>query len=103
MLMIADKIKELREGYGWTQSDLSKKLGLSRSAVNAWEMGLSTPSTANIVDLADLFRVSADYILGLKSEIVLDISGLECEEREIIIRLVDCFVRKGQKNKLRDG
>ena len=43
--MIGDRIKELREQYGMTQTALAKKLGLSRSAINAWELGLGGPST----------------------------------------------------------
>ena len=43
--MIADKIKFLREEKGMTQADLAKQLGITRSSVNAWEMGISTPST----------------------------------------------------------
>lgn len=50
-MMIADKIKQLRTSRDMTQSDLAKKLNITRSSVNAWEMGLSTPSTAYLVEL----------------------------------------------------
>ena len=57
-MMIADKIKQLRTSRDMTQSDLAKKLNITRSSVNAWEMGLSTPSTAYLVELSQLFHVS---------------------------------------------
>lgn len=41
--MIDQKIKILREKRGITQSELAKKLGITRSGVNAWEMGISVP------------------------------------------------------------
>ena len=63
--MIADRIKELREQNRFTQVSLAKKLGLSRSAINAWEMGVSIPSTQYLVELARLFKVSTDYLLGI--------------------------------------
>ena len=63
--MIADKIKQLRTSRNMTQSDLAKKLNITRSSVNAWEMGLSTPSTAYLAELSQLFHVSTDYLLGL--------------------------------------
>ena len=43
--MICDKIRELRERAGLSQAALAKKIGVTRSAVNAWEMGLSIPTT----------------------------------------------------------
>lgn len=92
--MIGDKIKKLRENYGWTQNELAKKLGLTRSSVNAWEMGLSVPSTQYVVELANLFKVSTDYLLGLDSKILLDISDLANDEKTIVISLVDCFLKR---------
>ena len=55
--MISDTIKELREKNDYTQTALAKKLGLSRSAINAWEMGVSVPSTSYLMELAKLFNV----------------------------------------------
>ena len=66
--MISDKIKELREHAGYSQAQLAKRLDVTRSSVNAWEMGLSTPTTQYIVALSKLFHVSADYILGIKPD-----------------------------------
>ena len=55
--MIADRIKQLREQLGLTQSELAKRLGITRSSVNAWEQGISVPSTQFIVELSGLFHV----------------------------------------------
>lgn len=62
--MIADRIKQLRISNNMTQTDLAKKLNITRSSVNAWEMGISTPSTAYIVELAQLFHVSQTFFWG---------------------------------------
>ncbi len=86
--MIADKIKELREANSMTQNEVAKRLGITRSSVNAWEMGLSIPSTMYIVELARLFSVSADYLLGLDSKTVLDISGLDDDSVKILNDMV---------------
>lgn len=83
-IMIADKIKALRISNDMTQNDVAKKLGITRSSVNAWEMGISVPSTMYIVELAQLFSVSADYILGLEQKMVLDISGLDDDSVKIL-------------------
>ncbi|MBQ8235442.1 MAG: helix-turn-helix transcriptional regulator [Clostridia bacterium] len=42
--MISDKIKILREKNSLTQAELARELGITRSGVNAWEMGISVPS-----------------------------------------------------------
>ena len=73
--MIADTIKLLRTARSMTQADLAKKLNITRSSVNAWEMGISVPSTTYIVELAQLFHVSTDYLLGLEQNSSIDISA----------------------------
>ena len=85
--MIADKIKTLREANGMTQNEIARQLGITRSSVNAWEMGISIPSTLYIVELAQLFAVSTDYLLGLDHKAVLDISDLDDESVRILTEM----------------
>ena len=94
MLDIAERIKYLRDKAGMTQTDLAKKLGVSRSAVNAWEMSLSFPSTANIIEMTKIFHVSADYLLANSEQMMVDISKLSTEEKEAILRIIQCFESK---------
>ena len=93
--MVAERIKQLREKNNLTQSSLAKKLNVTRSSVNAWEMGISVPSTALIVDLARLFHISTDYLLGLDENLTLDISSLNEKEIMILYELIMYF--KSQK------
>ncbi len=82
--MIADRIKYLRDEQNLTQTELAKQLGITRSSVNAWEMGISVPSTQYIVELARIFKVSTDYLLGVGTSASISVSGLT----ETDIRLV---------------
>ena len=91
---IADRIKYLREKAGMKQIDLAKKLGISRSAVNSWEMSLSLPSIANVIELAKIFHVSTDYLLSVTDNINVDISALSDEGQCLILRLVECLTDK---------
>lgn len=86
--MINDKIKELREKAGYSQAQLAKKLDVTRSSVNAWEMGLSTPTTQYIVALSKLFHVSADYILGIEAGLSVSLKGYTPEETELVFNLM---------------
>lgn len=92
--MVCDKIKELREIAGYSQSQLAKKLDVTRSSVNAWEMGLSTPTTQYIVALAKLFHVSSDYLLGLDSQMTLTLTQYTQEEIEVLYSLIKYFDSK---------
>lgn len=92
--MIADRIKALRDGSGMTQTALGKALGISRAAVNAWEMGISVPSTQYVAQLAELFAVSSDYLLGLNETATVSVAGLCEEEVAAVVRIIDCLRTK---------
>ena len=89
--MIADTIKTLREQSGMSQTQLAKKLNITRASVCAWEQGLSCPTAQYIVEMAMLFCVSSDYILGLSTEQTINLSGLHDEEKKILQTLVQYF------------
>ena len=86
--MIAERIKYLRERSGMTQAGLAKVLGITRSSVNAWEMGISVPSTQYIVEFAGLFKVSTDYLLGLGSSATISLNGLTESDIQVLHHLV---------------
>lgn len=86
---IADRIRFLREQCGMTQTDLANRLGISRSAVNSWEMSLSSPSISNVIEMSKLFNVSTDYILSIEEKVFVDISDLSTEHKEIILKLIN--------------
>jgi transcriptional regulator with XRE-family HTH domain len=77
-----------------TQIELSKKLGLTRSGVNAWEMGISVPSTQYIVELANLFNVSTDYLLGINRTSTIDVSGLTDADIELLQQIINHLKQK---------
>ena len=87
--MIADRIKALREEKGYTQTDLAKKLGITRSGVNAWEMGISVPSTQYVVELADLFKVSCDFILCVDKSSSISLEGLSEEDIKLVYSVAE--------------
>lgn len=86
--MVADRIKVLREHQNKTQAELAKQLGITRSSVNAWESGISVPSTQYIVELAGIFGVSTDYLLGVESSATVNVSGLTDEDIELIHSII---------------
>ena len=86
--MVADRIKALREQKGLTQSDLSNQLGITRSSVNAWEMGISVPSTQYIVELAHIFKVSTDYLLCVDTSATVSVAGMTEKDVQLVHTLI---------------
>ena len=89
--MVADQIKLLREKMGITQAELSKRLGVTRSGVNAWEMGISVPSTQYIIELSLLFGVSTDYLLGMPTQKTVSVDGLSDREIASVVEVIACY------------
>lgn len=94
--MIAEKIKELRWERNMTQTDLAKKLGLSRAGVNSWEQSLSAPSLTYLVELAKFFHVTTDYLLGLSERTSIDVVGLSGEDVVLISDIASRLRKDGE-------
>ena len=97
--MVADRIKTLREQQHLTQSELAKRLGITRSSVNAWEMGISVPSTQYIVELAHILDVSTDYLLGVHRTATISVAGLNDKDIELVQAIIS-HLRLNAKNLL---
>ena len=62
------KLKELRQSKGFTQDKLASKLGVARSTIAMYENGASEPDFQTLTKIANIFNVSADYILGIQEQ-----------------------------------
>lgn len=62
--MNPERIKLLRKQNGYTQVELSKKLGIGVSTVAMWETGKRTPNYNILCKLSDLYDRTIEYILG---------------------------------------
>lgn len=96
-IILDQRIKELRERSGLTQTELAKKMGVTRSSVNGWEMGVSIPSIMKLVELAMFFHVSTDYLLGMENKNRLDVDTLTDEERSIVSSMLSYFDKQKDK------
>lgn len=61
---LADKIRELRIEKNLTQADLAKVLNVSRTTIANYENGNRSPSMDLLLQLADFFQVTTDFLLG---------------------------------------
>lgn len=65
MMYFGEKVKKLREEQGISQAALGKIIDVSASNISQYEGGGTYPSVEKLIALAQYFRVSTDYLLGL--------------------------------------
>lgn len=71
-MRINETVKELRLRENMTQVELAEKLNCNRQKIADWERGKTTPAADDIILLAKIFNVSADYLLGLTDTPTID-------------------------------
>lgn len=72
-----DRIKKLRKSFGLSQTKFGEAVGVSMSAEQKWEMGLSVPSEAAIKLMCQKFPVSEEWLRTGNGEM------LRSESREV--------------------
>lgn len=61
--MLSEKIRSLRKNSGLSQEELAERIDVSRQAVSKWELGSAVPTADKLVELADFFGVSLDWLM----------------------------------------
>jgi len=88
-----EKLKAVRKSKRLTQLELSKRLGVSKGTVSAYEQGLSYPSIETLVNICDILNISADYLLGISDELSFKMGGLTDEQMESMLQFVSLIER----------
>lgn len=101
-MILADKIIEERKRNGWSQEELAEQLGVSRQAVSKWESAGAIPDLQRIIQLAELFGVSTDYLLKDEMEpsdhaAVATVSGESVSLRRVSMEEANEFLERRQK------
>ena len=64
MAIDGNRIRILRKQFGLTQEELGKKMGVIKQTVSSWENNISEPNSEILLNMASVFDVSVDYLLG---------------------------------------
>ncbi|WP_082404132.1 helix-turn-helix domain-containing protein [Lacticaseibacillus sharpeae] len=83
-LKIENRLKQVRNTFGWTLDDLAARSGIKRGTLNNYENGKTEPKMATWQKLADVFNVPVSYLQGLP--ITGDLHDLELA-KELVKRL----------------
>lgn len=61
-----ERIKQIREDRGVSRKELAEELGIPYTTLRNYEMGTREPGHKTLVELAKIFNVSCDYLLGIE-------------------------------------
>ncbi len=68
-MTFGEKLFNLRKSLNYSQEELAEKLGVTRQAISRWENGETMPDSPNLLEICNLFDVSADYLLRENGEL----------------------------------
>ena len=88
MVDLGNALKTLRLREDMTQAQLAQKLSLTKSVISSYETGLRLPSYDVLIQIAKIFNVTTDYILGLERKYEFDLSGLTQAEIDALLNLI---------------
>ena len=76
------RLRELRNKSDLTQNEIATKLGVSGQTILNWENGIYEPKISQLIELADLFNVTVDYLI--ERDNVPSQADIVCKELEKI-------------------
>ena len=96
---IGERITALRKEKGISQTELAKRMSVSRQAVSKWEQGSSSPDTERLIQLAEILGTEVEYLAtGVHPEpgsVVLNIvETVERVEEKVVVKEVIRHVRR---------
>ncbi|MEE0958340.1 MAG: helix-turn-helix transcriptional regulator [Ruminococcus sp.] len=59
-----NRIRDLREDMDLRQIDVAKATGIDQKTLSNYETGKTNPDSYALIQLADFFHVSIDYLVG---------------------------------------
>ena len=89
----ADRLKMLRLEKGLTGSELGAKIKMSKSGISSWEARNRQPSQDVLIQIADFFDVSVDYMLGVSDIRVIKEIIPEDSVNSFTVKLVEQLLR----------
>ena len=90
MAEYGNRLKALRIRNKLTQDNLAEILGITKSAISAYENSIRMPSYDILLKTAGYFGVSTDYLLGVdQTGRDIDLSSLSEDQVEAIRHLIN--------------
>lgn len=85
---LGERVRALRMSQHLSQTELSKRIGVTNALISAIEKGERSPSLETLIKLSRQFKVSTDYLLGIKSKEPINLDGLSPDEVQAITTII---------------
>lgn len=72
MSVLGKRLKQARNDAGLKQIDAAKRLGISNGTLSGYERNYRDPDTEILNDMANLYEVSTDWLLGKSAAVQTD-------------------------------
>ncbi len=63
--MLGENIVKFRKKAKLSQEELAEFMGCARQTISNWELGETSPTAEQVIELSKIFKVSSDELLGL--------------------------------------
>lgn len=94
--MLGEKLVTLRKKHGYSQQELADKLSVTRQTISNWECGQGAPALDKAAELARIYHLSIDDLVGEQVELVVK------EKETATNRLLKCLKGKCVKLSVSD-
>ena len=65
---MSNRLRDLREDADLTQTQVAKHIGMSQTGYSKYESGENDIPTQVLIRLAQFYKTSVDYILGISDQ-----------------------------------
>lgn len=72
MILFSKRLRQLRKEAGYSQEQLGKMLDVTKVTISNYETGSRMASVETLIDIANLFKVDLDYLIGTDSYVISD-------------------------------
>ncbi len=90
------RLRELRMSMHLQQEQVARLVGVNKNAISTYENDMRQPSYDILLRLANLYRVTTDYLLGQTNNRSVDLTNLTEEEAALICDLVKQMSKKNE-------
>lgn len=93
------RIQQLRLSHNMSQEELGRRINRSRSVVCGYEINMKIPPLEVLTDIANVFNVSLDYLVGIDKAEMASLAGLNQKQKDLVFQLLNEFKIPHKNNK----